>query len=62
MWDPLSEDIRRRYKDPKESLPAWVYCLLPVIGPRRTTRLVDTMWHIERLRDARMLRPLLQVK
>ena len=36
--------------------------LLPVIGPRRTTRLVDTMWHIERLRDARMLRPLLQVK
>ena len=36
--------------------------LLPVIGPRRTTRLVDTMWHIEGLRDASTLRPLLQVK
>ena len=36
--------------------------LLPVIGPRRTTRLVDTVWHIEGLKDARALRPLLQVK
>ena len=36
--------------------------LLPVIGARRTARLVDTMWHIEGLKDARALRPLLQVK
>ena len=36
--------------------------LLPVIGRRRATRLVDVIWTIERLRDARALRPLLQVK
>lgn len=36
--------------------------LLPVIGRRRAARLVDTVWNIERLRDARALRPLLQVK
>jgi hypothetical protein len=36
--------------------------LLPVIGPRRTTRLIDTVWNIERVRDARVLRSLLQVK
>ncbi len=36
--------------------------LLPVIGPRRTARLIDTVWNIERLRDARALRPLLTVK
>lgn len=36
--------------------------LLPVIGPLRTARLIDTVWNIERLRDARALRPLLQVK
>jgi len=36
--------------------------LLPVIGLRRTARLVDTIWQIERLKDARALRPLLQVK
>ncbi len=34
--------------------------LLPVIGARRTTRLVDAIWHLERLRDARALRPLLR--
>lgn len=36
--------------------------LLPVIGPLRTARLIDTVWNIERLRDACALRPLLQVK
>lgn len=36
--------------------------LLPVIGARRTARLVDAVWHIEGLKDARALRPLLQVK
>lgn len=36
--------------------------LLPVIGARRTERLIDTVWHIERVRDARALRPLLAVK
>lgn len=36
--------------------------LLPVIGARRTARLVDTVWQIEGLKDARALRPLLQVK
>ena len=36
--------------------------LLPVIGRRRAARLVDIIWNIERLRDARQLRPLLQVK
>lgn len=34
--------------------------LLPVIGARRTERLIDTVWHIERVRDVRQLRPLLQ--
>ena len=36
--------------------------LLPVIGPRHTARLIDTIWNIERIRDARALRPLLAVK
>lgn len=36
--------------------------LRPVIGPRRTERLIDTVWNIERVRDARTLRPLLTVK
>jgi 2-methylcitrate dehydratase PrpD len=34
--------------------------LLPVIGARRTARLVDAVRRIERLRDARALRPLLR--
>jgi 2-methylcitrate dehydratase PrpD len=36
--------------------------LLPVIGQRRSTRLINTVWNIERLRDVRKLRPLLAVK
>ena len=36
--------------------------LLPVIGARRTARLIDTIWNIERIKDARALRPLLAVK
>jgi 2-methylcitrate dehydratase PrpD len=36
--------------------------LRPVIGGRRTERLIDTIWNIERVRDARALRPLLTVK
>lgn len=36
--------------------------LLPVIGPRRSERLIDTVWQIERVRDVRTLRSLLQVK
>jgi 2-methylcitrate dehydratase PrpD len=35
--------------------------LLPVIGARRTRQLIDTVWRIERVGDARQLRPLLQV-
>lgn len=34
--------------------------LRPVIGARRTERLIDTIWRIERVRDVRQLRPLLQ--
>jgi len=34
--------------------------LLPVIGARRTQRLIDTVWRIERVGDVRRLRPLLQ--
>ncbi|MGE0558006.1 MAG: MmgE/PrpD family protein [Burkholderiales bacterium] len=36
--------------------------LLPVIGARRTSRLIDAVWNIERLRDARAFRSLLTVK
>ncbi len=35
--------------------------LVPVIGPRRTERLINAVWNIERIRDACQLRPLLQV-
>ncbi len=34
--------------------------LVPVIGARRTQRLIDTVWRIERVGDMRQLRPLLQ--
>ncbi len=34
--------------------------LVPVIGARRTQRLIDTVWRIERVGDVRQLRPLLQ--
>lgn len=34
--------------------------LRPVIGARRTERLINTIWRIERVRDVRQLRPLLQ--
>jgi 2-methylcitrate dehydratase PrpD len=34
--------------------------LLPVIGARRTRQLIDAIWRIERVRDVRELRPLLQ--
>ena len=33
--------------------------LTPVLGTRRTQQLVDTVWHIERIRDVRQLRRLL---
>jgi hypothetical protein len=33
---------------------------VPVIGARRTQRLIDTVWRIERVGDVRQLRPLLQ--
>lgn len=36
--------------------------LLPILGSRRTTRLIDAIWNIERVRDMRALRPLLAVK
>ncbi len=36
--------------------------LLPIIGPRRTARLIDTVWNIGRVKDVRALRPLLTVK
>jgi hypothetical protein len=32
----------------------------PVIGLRRAERLIDSVWRIERLADARSLRPLLR--
>lgn len=35
--------------------------LVPVIGSRRTERLINAVWNIERIRDACQLRPLLQV-
>jgi 2-methylcitrate dehydratase PrpD len=36
--------------------------LLPVIGARRTARLIETVWNIEKTGDVRKLRPLLTVK
>jgi cadmium resistance protein CadD (predicted permease) len=35
MWDPLSEDLGRRVKnsDSNPMLPAWMYCVVPVLGP-----------------------------
>jgi hypothetical protein len=36
--------------------------LLPLLGRRRSERLIDTVWNIERLRDARALLPLLKLK
>ena len=35
--------------------------LLPVIGARRTEKLIATVWDIEKVRDMRKLRPLLMV-
>jgi len=35
--------------------------LVPIIGARRTERLIDTVWYIERVRDVRRLRSFLQV-
>ena len=35
--------------------------LVPIIGARRTERLIDTVWHIERVPDVRRLRSFLQV-
>jgi 2-methylcitrate dehydratase PrpD len=34
--------------------------LVPVLGSRRTERLIDTVWNIERIGDVRGLRPLLR--
>ncbi len=36
--------------------------LLPILGARRTTRLIDTVWNIEKVHDVRKLRSLLTVK
>jgi len=36
------------------------HLMAPVIGARRSRQLCDTVWHIERLKDARQLRPLLR--
>jgi len=36
--------------------------LLPLLGARRSEKLIDAVWHIERLRDARALRPLLSLE
>jgi 2-methylcitrate dehydratase PrpD len=36
--------------------------LAPVIGRRRTERLINAVWAVERLRDVRRLRPLLQCR
>jgi hypothetical protein len=35
--------------------------LVPVLGKSRARRLIDTVWGIELVKDARQLRPLLQV-
>jgi 2-methylcitrate dehydratase PrpD len=34
--------------------------LIPVLGRRRAARLIETVWRIERVSDARSLRPLLR--
>lgn len=34
--------------------------MAPVLGRRRARRLIDTLWEVEKLRDVRLLRPLLQ--
>ena len=34
--------------------------LVPVLGRSRARRLIDTVWGIERVKDARQLRPLLR--
>jgi hypothetical protein len=36
--------------------------LLPLLGARRSEKLIDAVWQIERLRDARALRPLLSLE
>jgi 2-methylcitrate dehydratase PrpD len=36
--------------------------LVPVLGKRRAQRLIETVWNMGRVRDARELRPLLQAQ
>ena len=31
VWDPLREDMSRRYTPGTNPLPAWVYCIVPVL-------------------------------
>lgn len=33
VYDPLKEDMSRRYPEGSSRLPAWVYCAVPVLGP-----------------------------
>jgi 2-methylcitrate dehydratase PrpD len=48
---------------PREEVAAKARDLLrPVIGARRTARLIDAVWNIEQVGDVRRLRPLLTVK
>ena len=47
---------------PREEVAAKARDLLvPLLGARRSEKLIDAVWHIERLRDARALRPLLSI-
>ena len=36
------------------------HLMAPVLGRKRARHLCDTVWDIERIKDARKLRPLLQ--
>ena len=36
------------------------YLLAPIVGKQRARKLCDTVWAIERIKDMRKLRPLLQ--
>ena len=36
------------------------HLMAPILGKARTRKLCDAVWHIERIKDARSLRPLLK--
>ncbi len=59
-----TEDVRGTAKNPmtREEVDEKCYSLLvPIIGEKRSRDLVNAVWSIDTLKDARSLRPLLMV-